>query len=75
MNNTQYARMMELVGAQDLSVMITLGATQSIGFKGILLAGTKEQKEKYIPALAAGENMAAFCLTETTSGSDASVRS
>ena len=46
---------------------------QSIGFKGILLFGSKEQKEKYLPPLASGEQIAAFCLTEPASGSDASV--
>lgn len=46
---------------------------QSIGFKGILLFGTKEQKDKYLPDLACGKNIAAFCLTEPSSGSDASV--
>lgn len=39
----------------DLAVGITLGAHQSIGFKGILLFGTKAQKEKYLPKLASGE--------------------
>lgn len=39
----------------DLGVGITLGAHQSIGFKGILLFGTKAQKEKYLPKLASGE--------------------
>ncbi len=48
-------------------------SSQSIGFKGILLFGTEEQKSKYLPAVATGENIAAFCLTEPSSGSDASV--
>lgn len=39
----------------DLGVGIVLGAHQSIGFKGILLFGTKAQKEKYLPKLASGE--------------------
>ena len=39
----------------DLGVGITLGAHQSIGFKGILLFGNPEQKEKYLPKLASGE--------------------
>ncbi|KAG8507145.1 Very long-chain specific acyl-CoA dehydrogenase, mitochondrial, partial [Galemys pyrenaicus] len=82
--NTQYARLVEIVGMHDLGVGITLGAHQSIGFKGILLFGTKAQKEKYLPKLASGEaaldlgimgglgeNLAAFCLTEPSSGSDA----
>ncbi|KAJ7354994.1 hypothetical protein OS493_028657 [Desmophyllum pertusum] len=72
LTNTQYARLVEIVGAHDLAVGITLGAHQSIGFKGILLNGNKEQKEKYLPRLASAETMAAFCLTEPTSGSDAS---
>ncbi len=71
LNNTQYARLVEIVGSHDLGVGITLGAHQSIGFKGILLFGNKEQKEIYLPKLATGETVAAFCLTEPASGSDA----
>ncbi|XP_028911168.1 very long-chain specific acyl-CoA dehydrogenase, mitochondrial [Ornithorhynchus anatinus] len=69
--NTQYARLVEIVGMHDLGVGITLGAHQSIGFKGILLFGTDAQKKKYLPKLASGETLAAFCLTEPASGSDA----
>merc|ERR1719175_224134 len=71
LTNTQYARLTEVVGGNDLDVGIFIGAHQSIGFKGILLAGTPEQKEKYLPKLASGENFAAFALTEPSSGSDA----
>uniref|UniRef100_A0A3Q2CGV7 Very long-chain specific acyl-CoA dehydrogenase, mitochondrial n=1 Tax=Cyprinodon variegatus TaxID=28743 RepID=A0A3Q2CGV7_CYPVA len=71
LSNTQYARLVEIVGSHDLGVGITLGAHQSIGFKGILLFGNKAQKEKYLPKLATGETIAAFCLTEPASGSDA----
>ncbi|MEQ2194498.1 hypothetical protein XENOCAPTIV_030168 [Xenoophorus captivus] len=71
LSNTQYARLVEIVGGHDLGVGITLGAHQSIGFKGILLFGNKAQKEKYLPKLATGEHIAAFCLTEPASGSDA----
>ncbi|CAB3373408.1 Hypothetical predicted protein [Cloeon dipterum] len=71
LSNTQYARMVEIVGANDLGVGITLGAHQSIGFKGILLYGTDAQKQKYLPKVASGEHFAAFCLTEPSSGSDA----
>ncbi|XP_066248882.1 very long-chain specific acyl-CoA dehydrogenase, mitochondrial [Euwallacea similis] len=70
LTNTQYARLVEIVGANDLGVGITLGAHQSIGFKGILLYGTPEQKQKYLPKVASG-TWAAFCLTEPSSGSDA----
>ncbi|XP_060690408.1 very long-chain specific acyl-CoA dehydrogenase, mitochondrial-like [Hemiscyllium ocellatum] len=71
LKNSQYARLVEIVGHHDLAVGITLGAHQSIGFKGILLFGTDEQKKKYLPDLASGKTIAAFCLTETASGSDA----
>ncbi|XP_067398936.1 very long-chain specific acyl-CoA dehydrogenase, mitochondrial isoform X2 [Emydura macquarii macquarii] len=71
LTNTQYARVVEVVGVHDLGVGISLGAHQSIGFKGILLFGTKSQKEKYLPQLASGKTIAAFCLTEPASGSDA----
>jgi len=71
LTNTQYARLVEIVGMYDLGVGITLGAHQSIGFKGILLFGNPAQKEKYLPRLATGEDIAAFCLTEPASGSDA----
>merc|ERR1719325_69119 len=71
LTNTQYARLTEVVGGNDLGVGIFIGAHQSIGFKGILLAGTDEQKAKYLPKLATGENFAAFALTEPSSGSDA----
>lgn len=69
--NTQYGRLVEIVGENDMGVGITLGAHQSIGFKGILLVGTPEQKQKYLPRVSS-KDMAAFCLTEPTAGSDAS---
>ncbi|GBN03035.1 Very long-chain specific acyl-CoA dehydrogenase, mitochondrial [Araneus ventricosus] len=71
MNNTQYGRMVELIGRHDLGLGITIGAHQSIGFKGILLFGNKEQKQRYLPDLAKGKKLAAYCLTEPGSGSDA----
>ncbi|XP_077268424.1 very long-chain specific acyl-CoA dehydrogenase, mitochondrial-like isoform X1 [Temnothorax americanus] len=71
LTNTQYARIVEICGYHDLGLAITLGAHQSIGFKGILLYGTPEQKAKYLPQVTNGK-YAAFCLTEPSSGSDAS---
>ncbi|CAL7939676.1 unnamed protein product [Xylocopa violacea] len=75
LTNTQYSRIVEICGYHDLGIGITLGSHQSIGFKGILLFGTPEQKQKYLPRVCNGE-YAAFCLTEPSSGSDAgSIRS
>ncbi|KAH8332167.1 hypothetical protein KR074_001413 [Drosophila pseudoananassae] len=71
LNNTQYGRLCAIVGANDLGLGITIGAHQSIGFKGILLYGTPEQKAKYLPKVAAETVYAAFALTEPSSGSDA----
>lgn len=73
LTNTQYARLTEIVGANDLGVGICIGAHQSIGFKGILLVGNEKQKQKYLPLVSSGEKLAAFCLTEPSSGSDAGV--
>ncbi|GFS26373.1 very-long-chain specific acyl-CoA dehydrogenase, mitochondrial protein [Elysia marginata] len=67
---TGFARICE-VTSLDGAIAVTLAAHQSIGLKGILIAGTDEQKQKYLPQLATGERVAAFCLTEPSSGSDA----
>lgn len=71
LNNTQYGRMCEIVGVNDLGLGIVIGAHQSIGFKGILLFGTDAQKQKYLPKVASEKVYAAFALTEPSSGSDA----
>ena len=49
-----------------------LAVHTSAGIMPILLFGTEEQKKKYIPALANGEKIGAFALTEPGAGSDAS---
>ena len=66
-----YARVMQQIASLDGSLAVTLGAHQSIGYKCLLLFGSDEQKQKYLPKLATGEMIAAFCLTEPSSGSDA----
>ncbi|XP_058487521.1 complex I assembly factor ACAD9, mitochondrial-like [Solea solea] len=70
LSNTMYARLAEITSL-DGSIAVTLAAHQAIGLKGILIAGTEAQKQKYLPKLASGEHIAAFCLTEPGSGSDA----
>jgi alkylation response protein AidB-like acyl-CoA dehydrogenase len=47
-------------------------AASALGTYPIMLFGTEEQKQKYLPPLASGEKMAAFGLTEPSAGSDAS---
>jgi len=48
-----------------------IGTNNGIGSQGIVIDGTSEQKEKYLPKLASGEIVGAFALTEPESGSDA----
>ncbi|MDG5471735.1 acyl-CoA dehydrogenase family protein [Jeotgalibacillus sp. ET6] len=50
---------------------ITHGAHVGIGSLPIVLFGNEDQKQKYLPALATGEKIAAYALTEPGSGSDA----
>lgn len=71
LNVTGYSRVLQTIAGWDASIAVTVGAHSSIGFKGLLLTGTEEQKKKYLPKLATGELIAAFCLTEPGSGSDA----
>ncbi len=71
LSQTGYARVFETVGQIDATLAIVLGVHQSIGFKGISLFGTDEQKERFLPDLASGHKFAAFALTEPEAGSDA----
>ena len=48
-----------------------IGTTVGIGSQGILMDGTPEQQEQWLPKLATGEIMASFALTEPEAGSDA----
>ncbi len=53
------------------SFSTAFGAHTGIGTMPILLYGTEEQKQKYVPKLASGEWFGAYCLTEPGAGSDA----
>jgi alkylation response protein AidB-like acyl-CoA dehydrogenase len=66
-----YSRALQEVAKYDASVAVTVGAHSSIGMRGLLLFGTDAQKARYYEKLASGEMIAAFCLTEPSSGSDA----
>lgn len=66
-----FSRVFGEVGATDAALAVYFGAHQSIGCKGIALFGTEDQKRRWLPPCASGERVAAFCLTEAGSGSDA----
>jgi acyl-CoA dehydrogenase family member 9 len=59
------------IGSTDPALAVYFGAHQSIGCKSITLFGTDDQKQRWLPGCASGEIIAAFCLTEPGSGSDA----
>jgi len=71
LGNMAYSRTLQEVGRYDASVAVTIGAHSSIGMRGLLLFGSEEQKSRFLPELASGEMIAAFCLTEAGAGSDA----
>ena len=71
LSNAGYSRVLQQSSRYDSSASLTIGAHSSIGMKGLLLFGTDAQKEQYLPRLASGELIAAYCLTEPGSGSDA----
>jgi alkylation response protein AidB-like acyl-CoA dehydrogenase len=57
--------------AVDAGIALAFGAT-GLGMYPILISGSEEQKQKYLSQIAAGEQLAAFALTEANAGSDAS---
>src|SRR5437762_598247 len=66
--------LLALIAIEEVSkVCATSGlilAVQELGSLGLKLAGTDEQKERYLPKLASGESLCAYALTESGSGSD-----
>jgi len=66
-----YAIAMEEVARVSGSVALTLAAHISLGTGPIMIAGTEEQKKKYLPDLCSGRKLGSFGLTEPGAGSDA----
>ena len=61
----------EYISSGNGSLSTAFGAHTGIGTMPITLYGTDAQKQKYVPKLASGEWMGAYCLTEPGAGSDA----
>src|SRR5688572_7913927 len=59
------------LGGTSLAFRALIAVNNGIGSQGILIDGTKAQKEKYLPRIASGELLGAFALTEPGAGSDA----
>jgi acyl-CoA dehydrogenase family protein 9 len=71
LSQTGYCRVFEALSQIDSSVSVVMGVHQSIGMKGIVLFGSDDQKQRFLPDLASGRKLAAFALTEPDAGSDA----
>ena len=67
---TSYNRVLEMIGRYCASTAVLVSAHQSIGCKALVMFGTEEQKEEYLP-MVAREKVSAFCLSEPNVGSDA----
>ncbi|WP_368297679.1 acyl-CoA dehydrogenase [Cytobacillus firmus] len=71
MDFTSYIIAIHELSRVSATVGVILSVHTSVGTNPILYFGTEEQKQKYIPKLASGEYLGAFCLTEPSAGSDA----
>ena len=64
-------KVLEEIGRRCASTSVFVNAHHSIGIRALLLFGTHEQKQKWLPKLVTGEQLGAFALTEKEAGSDA----
>ena len=71
LSSAAYARVFETLSTVDAGVAVLVGVHCGLGSKAIVLHGNDEQKERYLPALARGDFLAAYALTEPDIGSDA----
>ncbi|MED3571207.1 acyl-CoA dehydrogenase [Cytobacillus praedii] len=71
MDFTSYIIAINELSKVSATVGVILSVHTSVGTNPIVYFGTEEQKQKYVPKLASGEYLGAFCLTEPSAGSDA----
>ena len=71
MSTVDYTIVIEELARIDAGVALSTAAHNSLSSGHIFLAGTEEQKKKYLPKLATGEFVGAWGLTENSAGSDA----
>jgi len=64
-------KLLEEIGHRCASTSVFVNAHHSIGIRALLLFGTHEQKQRWLPKLSTGEQLGAFALTEREAGSDA----
>lgn len=71
-DHVAYALAVEEIAAGDGAVSTIMSVHNSVGCMPVLKFGSEEQKQRFLKPLARGEHLAAFCLTEPGTGSDAS---
>ncbi|PSG87350.1 acyl-CoA dehydrogenase [Aurantibacter aestuarii] len=71
MDTISYVLIMEELSKIDASASVIVSVNNSLVCYGLENYGTEEQKQKYLPKLASGETVGAFCLSEPEAGSDA----
>jgi butyryl-CoA dehydrogenase len=71
MDSVSYAITIEEISRVSAAVGLLLTVHNSVGAYPIIRFGTEEQKRRFLPAMAQGERLGAFCLTEANAGSDA----
>ncbi len=72
MDSIAYVLAMIEIAAADAATATVMSVNNSLFCNGILKHGNEEQKQKYVRAIATGEAIGAYALTEPQSGSDAS---
>ncbi|MCX8266068.1 MAG: acyl-CoA dehydrogenase family protein [Planctomycetota bacterium] len=71
LGNLHASILLEEINAADPSVGVTISVHMSLFCSMLAKHGTEQQKSKYLPLLASGELIGAYCLTEPNAGSDA----
>ncbi len=71
MDNLAYAIAIEEISRVDGSMGVILSVNNSLSCDPVNDFGTEAQKEEYLTAMASGEKLGCFCLTEPNAGSDA----
>ena len=72
MDTVSYAVTIEEISRVSGSMGLCLSVHNSVAVFPLVAFGSDEQKERWVPSLARGEKIGAFCLTEPNAGSDAS---
>jgi alkylation response protein AidB-like acyl-CoA dehydrogenase len=72
LDSMSYVLAMEEISKIDASASVIMSVNNSLVCWGLEKFGSEAQKEKYLPGLASGKLLGAFCLSEPEAGSDAS---